>query len=130
MREILFRGKRKDINKWIEGWYVPPVDYKKNHWDASISYKVESGHLEDVEVIPETVGQYTGLRDKNGKKIFEGDIVKAFKHNEEQFICAIKYKNGCFWFGNWNWCEFLNKFRSLEFIGNIHDNPELLVIEE
>ena len=143
MREILFRGKRKDNSKWVEGWYVPPVDYSGSHWDASISYKVKAGHLEDVEAIPETVGQYTGLTDKNGKKIFEGDIVKA-----DDFIFVVKFGKcgGVANAENYGYMGFYFEafsestklsakyglrddicyFTDIEVIGNIHDNPELL----
>ena len=127
MREILFRGKSTYTEIWYEGWYVPPVDYNGKHWDASISYKVESGHLEDVEVIPETVGQFTGLTDKNGKKIFEGDILKGYWstvlvifYDEISTSYRVKtstgYEREPSYYG-------VDKF---EVIGNIHDNPELI----
>ena len=133
MREILFRGKRKDNGKWVEGWYVPPVDYRGSHWDASISYKVKEGHLEDVEVIPESISEFTGLTDKNGKKIFEGDIVAgALYWQELPKNGVVAFRDGSFglvWYrGD---IEHFNPFTSMcnityEVIGNIHDNPELL----
>lgn len=129
MREILFRGKSTYTEIWCEGWYVPPVDYNGKHWDASISYKVESGHLEDVEVIPETVGQYTGLTDKNGTKIFEGDIVKGSWNT----VFVVYYDEDYLQFrakkadGYAREVDYYGSSNYLEVIGNIHDTPELLV---
>ncbi len=92
---------------------------------------MDSGCWKPEEVIPETVGQYTGLTDKNGKKIFEGDIVKGlFVFGEISSVVIFKYGS----FGiEWNIDEIkvLDPFLGLrniecEVIGNIHDNPELL----
>lgn len=132
MREILFRGKRKDNGKWIEGGVCQTEGYTIiltfEDFEGTL-YEPPSSELCDIEVIPETVGQFTGLTDKNGKKIFEGDILNTTNSN-----CAIwyvDYKNTAFCCnqGNANYScvleEFM-QFSEVEVIGNIHDNPELL----
>lgn len=77
-------------------------------------------------VIPSTVGQYTGLKDKNGKRIFEGDIVRIFKT-----LFAVEWHGAEFVFGHiagqpWSYPYFASHAESCEIIGNIHDNPELM----
>lgn len=115
MREILFRGKRIDNGEWIEGslWLYgedahifggPDFPY------GCLWHKVD----------PSTAGQYTGLTDKNGKRIFEGDIVclRTGRCHE------VKYGDGCFYMdGTAITAKYLDRFTV---IGNIHDNPELL----
>lgn len=123
-REILFKAKREDNDEWVEGFYVCISGTK--HYILT-GNPVISPHNVDIElykIIPETVGQFTGWCDKNGVKIFKGDIVRAYKNNEVLFTEVIAFRNGCFWFGNWNWIEFLNMFRNIEVIGNIHDITE------
>ncbi|WP_432651718.1 YopX family protein [Huintestinicola sp.] len=132
MREILFRGKTKAITgcpynngkpdgEWVFGYVFSDLGAMKIR-----QHETDRPECNDYEVDPETVGQYTGVNDKNGTKIFEEDIVQAFTRYGTKHIYPIKYRNGTFWFGNWNWIEFLDRFQFREVIGNIFDNPELL----
>lgn len=142
MREILFRGKRKDTGEWIEGQY-----YKRTYYygDSSVKhYIIESTEhlsydqaLEYYEVIPETVGQFTGLLDKNGVKIFEGDIVGEYlgivdlrRRYKAEFIPD---RGGWYPFASGDGCGCCESetitpnnhgiVGSVKVIGNIHDNP-------
>lgn len=122
MREILFRGKRIDNGEWILGGYakcnnrhyiLPDIDLIRGEWV-----------FKNIEVIPETVGQYTGLTDKNGKKIFEGDIVK---NSRDVGLLYYKEKNSAFTVKGWEYGYWLwHDKEDIEVIGNIYDNPELL----
>jgi uncharacterized phage protein (TIGR01671 family) len=148
MREILFRGKRIDNGEWIEGYLVcDRVFWGEPDFHAYIvTHKHPSGcfgHDIYIEVDPSTVGQYTGLTDKNGKRIFEGDVLRIARTSDSMgnyWADALEYPvnvvvkwDFCAWV--WEtlcedkryiafpdaWCHF-----ECEIIGNIHDNPELL----
>ncbi len=133
MREILFRGKRKDNGEWIKGDFCSPCNivFLENRYDAVLG-KDDCPMCNDFEVIPETVGQYTGLTDKNGKKIFEGDIIKIYLYEPKGLanyeVGCIKYDNTkarfvfCTKEGNYS----IDNSNAFEVIGNTHDNPELL----
>ena len=120
MREILFRGKRIDDGEWMCGnltvWSDGSTSIDKEPTEASPLYAV----------IPETVGQYTGLTDKNGKKIFEGDIVNIEYPTTTVINAVITYVGASFYGDNDFDLWELDGYVSLEIIGNIHDNPELL----
>ena len=139
MREILFRGKGTSgysTNKWVYGYYC------KDFWSPQTGHGIlpidkERGGY--VEVVPETVGQFTGLTDKNGKKIFEGDIVHILGNQQVEDWKNVNY-NALIAFLDGGFCAIdgtieEHGFRryalarmdfDLEVIGNIHDNPELM----
>ncbi len=96
MREILFRGKRLDNGKWTEDFLICPLFDKSRAYIGTL-FPIDDHDIDMLEVDPETVGQYTGLTDKNGKKIFEGDIVNTY-HLREFLNCSyVEYEEGCFW---------------------------------
>ena len=135
MREILFRGQRCDNGEWVEGnygeYYGEYYNEEKKVSCISIpSKETISGSL-CYDVILETVGQYTGLCDKNGTKIFEGDILSAHLDDgypeNETMLEVVWHNNG--WYGKNEpfFDDFDNGFEKyFEVIGNVHDNPELL----
>ncbi len=127
MREILFRGKSLKTGKWTQG-------YLFRCWErAYILWGMVNDNPDMVEVDPETVCQYTGLADKNGKKIFEGDIIVAIykKHREEWDCGVVKYGefNCSCCYGVYGWYfenEDIRDYELYEVRGNIFDNPELI----
>lgn len=138
-RENLYRGKRKDNGEWVEGSLLQ-LDFPRTEtYIVDRFATIECDNIDGMEyVIPETVGQFTGLTDKNGKKIFEGDIVEftdkyTRKKGRAKIVFeAFKWKySGCYYGGNLIvWLCICDKSIEFEIIGNIHDNPELLEVEE
>ena len=122
MREILFRGKRTDNGEWVQGDLVHS-QYKIG--DTCVGQYGNTVGIHQVD--HETVGQYTCLTDKNGKKIFEGDIVwdeyqeayAEIRYDEDTAMFLILFDS---------WCTDFDHYASIdiEVVGNIHDNPELL----
>lgn len=137
MRTIKFRGKRLDGQGWVYGslWgganhsFVTPANFgigfsKSTHFIEAYAY----------EVIPESVGQWTGLVDGHGKEIFEGDVVKAentqnvgeikYVHEHGSFLVYSHDENGAYYeYLDIGLCE-----KYFEVIGSIHDNPELMEV--
>ena len=143
MRLIIFRGKRKANNEWVVGNYFYDPDLEYNHIMGFDYYNEEGIQREffDVEVIPETVGQYTGLTDKNGKKIFEGDIIEGHCHSQWSHRlqrCVVAYERDGFEArhyvmqgGEERYYTYKVLFsKDVVVIGNITDNPELLKGDE
>ena len=127
MREYLFRGKRKDNGEWVEGCGIIATENWVSIFTVIDDIDENSSEVNEFEVLPETVGQFTGLTDKNGKKIFEGDVVDILTENEEAGI--VTYDEGCFYVKADGYSvDFRNNINGndLLIIGNIHDNPEIL----
>lgn len=123
MREILFRGKRTNNGEWVEGFYLNRTNDDENIHCIMEKFPATIGK----KVIPETVGQYTGLTDCNGKKIFEGDIVECAKEDELLVIEWSESEAKFMLSASTFICSFDNYWGyETEIIGNIHDNPELL----
>jgi hypothetical protein len=154
MREILFRGIWVHGNKeWIEGDLVRDSEGKPHivdtkyavYWGGESIFVCE----DECEVIPETVGQYTGLTDKNGKKIFEGDY--WLDTDGDYLVYVVEFREGQFGFVCYGWKGMLMPYGFdetaggfgkidfspmtdfsidlIEIDGNIHDNPEILEVK-
>ena len=143
MLEILFRGKRKDNGEWVKGFYgINTICCEQSTYLSAVISKMPQGiyDYESWEVELETVGQYTGLTDKNGVKIFEGDIVKGIAYSatkigvivwiDEISSFGVRYAQNLTAWENSSIlrCAAIGKTDEFaaEVIGNIYDNPELL----
>lgn len=134
----LFRGKRKDNREWAYGgldtdWGLEPKD-RDRYW-------IIQAYLDEALVIPETIGQCTGLKDKNGNWIFEGDIAK-FRRFENNYIGKIIFNHKTAGFEFWwnivagaygekaTYTANLSVCDEIEVFGSVHDNPELLEVSK
>ena len=133
MREVLFKAKRKDNGEWVEGYYLNIA--KVNHFICTGKIKLD-GALKGIvapemyAIDPDTLCQYTGLTDKNGKKIWENDILEcgmrlrvSWHHFKASWVLSKK---------GWMYNHFFGESvepEDVEVIGNIFDNPELLEVE-
>ena len=156
MREILFRGKRMDDGEWVEGYLVKAVGGECMILPVTTEHCGGAEFSEGYHCDPTTVGQYTGLKDKNGKRIFEGDIVRyTFDSPDDPTATenGLKVRTGRIFWSDWRASfavtagrnlsaalnndvavyvrgrqvyEYVRGANTVEVIGNIHDNPELL----
>ena len=157
MREILFRGKRLQGGNWVEGYFFKS-DINKRERESGKATLIFTPDCDTFIMVPEchnsfmvvsdTVGQYTGLKDKNGRKIWEGDIIKTdngkqssisvvkfgeyypkmFYDMMDMCLLPTKHLNANGFFAESTKHEDMILFKSpfFEIIGNVHDNPELL----
>ena len=134
MREILFKTKRKDNGEWVEGYYAK-LGYGNNtkHFIIqNVSLQEDISYFEYIEIDIDTICQYTGLTDKNGKKIWENDICDTFENDSKEMLRnVVKFEDGCFKVFKKHYLSMhLDCYEEsdLKVIGNIFDNPDLLEV--
>lgn len=136
MREIRFRGKRIDIGRWVEGSYLKM--FHGLHMDGNhyIHFIVDTKGIR-YEVYPETIGQYTGLHDRNGREIYEGDVLfhrwNSGYDMQEETISEVKWRKGAFIVDDKKRSDWLlsihasaERWASVEVIGNAWEDGDLL----
>lgn len=124
MRKIEFRAVAKNKKRWVYGDLI--------HDGTGYSIIEHSGGC--IKVRPETIGEYTGLKDPNGKRIFEGDILKVISKesatDNQNHYDYVVFSDGCFCMANAFMFEELSYGCDYDVVGNIHDNKELLEEED
>lgn len=138
MREIIFKAKRKDSGEWVEGYYLNIA--KINRFICTGKIKLDGAVKgiiapEMYEIDPDTLCQYTGLTDKNGRKIWENDILRR----DGYWDIRIEFENGVFMVRNADKVQYINRvictsistfnIKVYEVIGDIFDNADLLEVE-
>lgn len=144
MREILFRGKRLDNGEWVEGgiylecekcFIIRSVRYipDTRDWDTAEYYENNPTFtMEKIAVDPETVGQFTGVKDKNGKKIFDGDVIRErVGDHDAGSLYTVHWveRDGFLFVDNhykFEWKHDVYFTKDIEVVGNVFDNPELV----
>ncbi|EOB2867236.1 YopX family protein [Listeria monocytogenes] len=136
MRPIEFRAFSMEHNMYMVGFGVLPVEYTEKEFGYGNEIILFTEFNGEIRCIPETVGQFTGLKDKNGKKIFEGDIVEIIEIDAFGNLDWNRLK-GKVMFSEGAWLVTDNRsfaiplwseINEIEVIGNIHENPELLEV--
>ena len=118
-RKILFRGNSNN-NEWVYG--------DLRHFSTGYGIAAIEQLFANIRVKPETIGQYTGLKDKNGKEIYEGDLLEVANHKrDKECIADVIFIDGAFWlhFPNEDLLNIKEVSECWGVIGNVHDNPEM-----
>ena len=143
MRDILFKAKRKDNGKWVEGFLFQCLNngiewcIGKEPLSANDYSEIVGEYIDWFTIDENTICQYTGLTDKNGRKIWENDVVKCYADtddlgNDLYFFYKVIWHESyhCWWLSDIHTLEddYIHQYNSsgIEVIGNIFDNPELL----
>ncbi len=122
MREIKFRGQRVDSKEWVYGYYYHDQRFINGHPCQDV-YIIRDDCDEDFDVIPETVGQFTGLKDKNGLiEVYEDDILRIKFNPQSTANYKVKFERGHFMIDHFYLTEILHE---AIVIGNIHENPKI-----